>query len=336
MKKSMSVLLAVTISIALLAGCSTTSQPQEPTADAPDTSAQQVKGDFVLATGGTSGTYYGFGGAVSQVLNKATGSNITANSTGGSVENIRLVSSGEADFGFASSDVFAYALDGTKNFKDTGKIPNVKAIASLYPELIHIVTTKEDIKSISDLKGKVVSVGAAGSGNEVNASVILAAYNLSYDDIDERFLSDAEASSALQDGTLDAAVYSTGVPNPGLVELSISKSIRILSIDDKVKEELIKKCPYYAPDTITKDAYNTTEEANTLASKALLVVREDMSEQDVYLITKALYENSADIAALHAKGKYITIESALGGIIPSSLHPGAIKYYKEAGVTIPE
>ena len=295
-----------------------------------------VKGNFILATGGTAGTYYGFGGVIAQALNSATGANITANSTGASVENARLIGSGEVDMAFIQSDVIAYALAGSHNFTNTGKIANLKVIASLYPEPIHVVTIDRNIKSVEDLKGKAVSVGAAGSGDDASARVILEAYGMNYDDIDERYLSNAEASTALQDASVVAAMYATGAPNAGLVELSLKRPFYILSIPADKQKVLFETCPYFTSHTITKDVYKLEEDADTLAVKAVLAVREEMSEDDVYHLTKALFEKADEIASLHAKGRDIRLENAMEGVLPGSVHPGAAKYYQEKGIAVPQ
>ncbi len=288
-----------------------------------------------MATGGTSGTYYAFGGIICQTLNAATGANITANSTGASVENIRLVSSGEADLAIVQTDIQAYAVEGINNFTDTGKVDNVKAIASLYPEVVQVVTTDQNLNTVGDLKGKAVSVGAAGSGTEINARQFLEAYGLTYDDIDERFLSFAESATALQDGSIAAAFIVSGTPNSAIVELSVSKPVKILSIGDAERKALIEKYPFFADNTISKDVYKTAEDATTLAIKAVMIVRAEMSDDDVYALTKALFEKQPDLATAHAKGKELSLKSCMTGVVPGNVHPGAAKYYAEVGVQVP-
>ncbi|MEG2203587.1 MAG: TAXI family TRAP transporter solute-binding subunit [Oscillospiraceae bacterium] len=346
MKRYLAILLTLTMVLTLAAcgGSSTAPAPSAAAPAAPAASAapaapaapvaDKVTGDFIMATGGTSGTYYAFGGVICQVLNKATGSNITANSTGASVENVRLLQSGEADLAIVQTDIQAYAVAGINNFTDTGKVTNVKAIASLYPEVVHVVTTDQSLNTVGDLKGKAISVGAAGSGTEINARQFLEAYKLTYDDVDVRYLSFAESATALQDGSIAAAFIVAGTPNAAIVELSVARPVKILSVGEAEQKALIEKYPFFAPHTVTKDIYNTPADASTLAIKAVLIAREELSENDVYLLTKALFEKQPDLAAAHAKGAVLSKDTALVGVVPGNVHPGAAKYYKEIGVKV--
>jgi TRAP transporter TAXI family solute receptor len=341
MKRILAILLILSLSVAL-AACSAGSSaapPPSPAApvssEAPADGIPQVSADLIMATGGTSGTYFAFGGIICQTLNMATGANITANSTGASVENIRLVSSGDADLAIVQTDIQAYAVDGINNFADTGRVDNVKAIASLYPEVVHVVTTDQNLNTVGDLKGKAVSVGAAGSGTEINARQFLEAYGLTYDDIDERFLPFGDSATALQDGSIAAAFIVAGTPNSAIVELSVSKPVKVLSIGDDERRALIEKYPFFADHTVAKDVYGTEEDADTLAIKAVMVVRAEMSEDDVYALTRALFEKQPDLAASHAKGAELSLDTCMIGIVPGNVHPGAAKYYAEIGLQVP-
>ena len=164
-----------------------------------------------IATGGTAGTYYPIGGAMAEILNKAIpGMNASAQSTGATVANINMLKEGSVDLAIVQNDITYYAVNGTEMFKDK-KVENLRGIAARYPETCQIVTLESTgIKSIADLKGKRVAVGAAGSGAEANARQILEAYGITYDDIDEQFLSFGEAASALKDGNVDAAFVTAG------------------------------------------------------------------------------------------------------------------------------
>lgn len=303
---------------------------EEPAADLP-----QVSGDFIMATGGTSGTYYAYGGMICQVLNQATGSNISANSTGASVENIRLLKAGDADLAIVQTDIQAYAIEGINAFESDGAVSNVKAIASLYPEVVQVVTTDTSLNTIEDLKGKAVSVGAAGSGTEINARQYLEAYGMTYDDIDERFLSFAESGDALQDGTIAAAFIVAGTPNSAIQQLSVAKPVKLLSVGDEQRAALIEKYPFFADHVVPADVYNTEADATTLAIKAVLVCREEMSEDDVYALTKALFTEQPELALVHDKGKELSLENCMIGVVPGNVHAGAAKYYAEVGVTVP-
>lgn len=346
MKKYLAISMALALVLALSACGGTSSAPASSAAPAPSSAAPApssaapagptVKGDFIMATGGTSGTYYAFGGVICQVLNAATGSNITANSTGASVENVRLLESGDADLAIVQTDIQAYAVGGTTLDTFKGQpVTNVKAIASLYPEVVHCVTTNMGINTVADLKGKVVSMGAPGSGTRANAEQFLEAYGLTVADVQVRDLSFAESGSALQDGTIDAAFVVAGAPNSAITELSVSKPVKIVSIGDAERKAIIEKYPYYADYTVGKDVYKTEADATTLAIKAVIICRAEMSEDDVYALTKALFEKQPELAAAHAKGAELTKESAMIGVVPGNVHPGAAKYYKEIGVAVP-
>ncbi len=344
MKKYLAFSMALALVLVLAACGGTSSAPASSAAPAPSSAAPSseapagptIDGDFIMATGGTSGTYYAFGGVICQVINGATGSNITANSTGASVENIRLLESGDADFAIVQTDIMAYAVGGTTLETFNGQpVNNVKAIASLYPEVVHCVTTNMDINTVADLKGKVVSMGAPGSGTRANAEQFLEAYGLTAADVQVRDLSFAESGSALQDGTIDAAFVVAGAPNSAITELSVSKPVKIVSIGDTERAAIIQKYPYYADYTIGKDVYKTEADATTLAIKAVLICRAELSDDDVYAFTKALFENQPELAAAHAKGAELTSDSAMIGIVPGNVHAGAAKYYTEIGVKVP-
>ena len=345
MKKYLAISMALALVLVLAACGGTSSAPASSAAPAPSSAAPApseapagptVSGDFIMATGGTSGTYYAFGGVICQVLNAATGSNITANSTGASVENVRLLESGDADLAIVQTDIQAYAVGGTTLETFDGQpVNNVKAIASLYPEVVHCVTTNMNINTVADLKGKVVSMGAPGSGTRANAEQFLEAYGLSVNDVQVRDLSFAESGSALQDGTIDAAFVVAGAPNSAITELSVSKPVKIVSIGDAERAAIIAKYPYYGDYTVSKDVYKTEADATTLAIKAVLICRAEMSEDDVYALTKALFENQPELAASHAKGAELSGDSAMIGVVPGNVHPGAAKYYNEIGVKVP-
>ncbi len=345
MKKYLAISMALALVLVLAACGGASSAPASSAAPAPAPSSAApseapagptVSGDFIMATGGTSGTYYAFGGVICQVLNGTTGSNITANSTGASVENIRLLESGDADLAIVQTDIQAYAVGGNTLETFEGQaVDNVLAIASLYPEVVHCVTTNMNINTVADLRGKVVSMGAPGSGTRANAEQFLEAYGLTVADVQVRDLSFAESGSALQDGTIDAAFVVAGAPNSAITELSVSKPVKIVSIGDAERAAIIEKYPYYADYTVGKDVYKTEADATTLAIKAVLICRAEMSEDDVYALTKALFENQPDLAAAHAKGAELSSESAMIGVVPGNVHPGAAKYYNEIGVKVP-
>ncbi|MCO0600847.1 TAXI family TRAP transporter solute-binding subunit [Peribacillus butanolivorans] len=284
-----------------------------------------------LLTGGTGGTYYPLGGQIGNIISDNTKANITPQTSGASAENMETLRVGEAEIAFSQTDIGAYAIEGKEMFE--GKpIDNIQAISSLYPETVQLVTTaKSGIKSVSDLKGKKVSVGAPGSGAYINAMQILEIHGLSDKDIKAQNLSFDESTDGIQAGNIDAAFITAGTPTGAVEALSVQNDIVIIPMADDKVQALVDKYPYYAEDTIPSGTYKIKSDIKTVAVKAMLVVSKDLDEELVYEMTKAIYENTDKIT--HAKGKFITPETALEGLGDMELHPGAAKYFKEKGVT---
>ena len=261
-----------------------------------------------IATGGTAGTYYPLGGALAELLNNnIKGMNASAQSTGASVANVNMLKDGSVDLAFIQNDIAYYAVNGSEMFKDN-KVAGLRGLAALYPETIQFVTTADKgIKSIADLKGKKVAVGAAGSGAEANARQILAAYGITYDDIDERFLSFGEAADALKDGNVDAGVVVAGFPTAAIQDLAANKSAAIINIDSDKADELMKKYPYYTKVSIPKGTYPGQEEdIHSVAVKCVVVTTDKMDDKLGGEVVKAIYEHLDRMKAAHAVGKYIT------------------------------
>lgn len=295
--------------------------------------AEAQGGNLILATGGTSGTYYPFGGAMAQIWNKSIEKmNVTAQATGASKENIRLVGKGEADLAIVQNDVMDYAVKGIELFSGE-KVTGFRTIATLYPEVVQIVTDPSSgINSIADMRGKRVSVGDAGSGVEANAKQILAAYGITFDDVKAAHLSFKESASALKDKQLDAFFVTAGVPNAAIQEIAALSPVKILSVDDATAAKLMATYKYYTKVAIPSGTYNgMSADASTLAVKATLIVRSELPDAVVYALTKALFEKQSDLASAHAKGKELSLKGAVEGV-SVDFHPGALKYYKEKGV----
>lgn len=288
--------------------------------------------NYIFATGGTSGTYYSFGGVIANLWNNnIEDMNVTAQSTGASGENLRLLNRGEADFAFVQNDVMDYAYNGIDMFEGE-VLTNFSAMLTLYPEVVQIAATKSSgIRSVSDMKGKRVSVGDAGSGVEFNANQILAAYGLTFDDIRKSNLSFKESSDGLQNGTLDACFIVAGVPNAAIQELSLSTDIFLVPIGDAQMRELTSLYKYYTESTIPANKYNGVNiDTKAVAVKASIAVNNNIPEEEVYQMVKTLFDKRDDLAAAHSKGNELNIEDAPKGVsIP--FHAGAIKYYEELG-----
>lgn len=288
---------------------------------------------LTLATGGTAGTYYPLGGAIGQIISQRTGVvNITAQATGASVENMNLLAAGDVDLALTQNDIADYAWNGTEFFKKP--IKNFRAIARLYPEHIQVATYADSpINSIADFKGHKISVGAPGSGNEANARQILEVYGLTYKDIQPLFLSYAETADHFKDRLMDAFTFTTGAPNSAIQDICSLIKIKFIEIKDEKRDELMKKYPFFAREVIKAGTYGDwqNKDVETVAVQAILVVREDLPEDVVYNVTRGLFENLDEIRQAHYKANDITLERAVEAItVP--FHPGAIKYYKEAGI----
>lgn len=284
-----------------------------------------------MLTGGTGGTYYPLGGAIAKIISDETGIKTDALSSNASADNIIAVNNGEAEIAFTQTDVAAYAIDGINNFKDK-KIEGIQALGSLYPETVQIVTTdKSGIKTVNDLKGKKVSVGAPGSGTYVSAEQILEVYGLNMNDIRAQHLDFGESVGGIQDGNIDAAFITAGTPTGAVEQLTATAKVNVLPIDGEEAKKLIDKYPFYGVNTIKQGTYGLANDVNTVAVLAMLVVKKDLSEDAVYNITKAIYENVDKIS--HAKAKEISLNKALDGV-GFDLHPGAKKYYEEKGLEV--
>ena len=282
-----------------------------------------------IATGGTAGTYYPIGGAIAEVLNK-NGMNASAQSTGASVANINMLKDKQVELAIVQNDITYYAVNGEEMFKEGGKIENLSGIASLYPETCQFVVREDSgIKSIPDLKGKRVAVGAAGSGAEANARQILEAYGITYEDVEEQFLSFAEGSYALKDGTVDAAFVTAGYPTASVQDIASQNKIRLLPVGDEQIKILSEKYPFYTKTTVPSGVYQGfDEEISTVSVMAILVANEKIDTALGEKLTKAVFDNLDKIAAAHAAGKNITKENALKGMDFIKMNEGATKVLK--------
>jgi uncharacterized protein len=293
-------------------------------------SAGEVK--LIMATGGTAGTYYPYGGAMAKIWNsKIPGMNVTAQATGASVENVRLMNKDEVELALVQSDTIDFAFNAKEAFKE--KLTNMAVVAVLYPEVIHIVVRGElDVKSFSGLRGKKIGVGAPGSGTEANFRQLLDVYKMSKDDVSTQFLSFAESADQFKDRRIDAFMVTGGVPTSAIMDVASQRDIKILPIEDTMISSITNKYPFLAAAVIPANSYKgVTADVKTVAVNAVLIAHPKLSETVVYNMTKALFENQAELAAAHAKGKVLSLQSAATGVsIP--FHPGAAKYYKEKGV----
>ncbi|SDP69407.1 TAXI family TRAP transporter solute-binding subunit [Selenomonas ruminantium] len=283
-----------------------------------------------IGTGGTAGTYYPIGGAMAEILNKdIPGMNASAQSTGASVANINMLKDGSVDLAIVQNDITYYAVNGTEMFKDK-KVDGLKGIATLYPETCQAVTLDSSgIKSIADLKGKKVAVGAMGSGVEANARQIMEAYGITYNDIQVQYLSFAEAASALKDGNIDVAFLTAGYPTSAVQDIASQHKVRLLPVDADKADALIAKYPFYTKTKIPAGTYaGFNEDVPAVSVMAMLVANDKVDDKLGYEITKALFKNLDRLHAAHSAAKAILKEKALEGMsLP--VNAGAEKFFKE-------
>lgn len=286
---------------------------------------------LLMVTGGTAGTYFAYGGVIATTLtNNLENIEITAQTSGASAANARAVNNGEAELGIIQNDVLYYAFNGIEIMADDGGMPGLRTIATLYPEVVQLVATQASgATSVEDLRGLRVCVGDAGSGTEANARQVVEAYGLSFNDFRVENLSFADASTAMQNGTIDAAFTTAGVPNPAITELANAIDIVIIPISGTQASNLMADYGFYTGFTIGNDAYGVPG-ADTVAVLATLFCSTSLSEDLVYTITKGLFDNQAELATGHARGAELSPSYAVRGAgVP--FHSGAEKYFKEVG-----
>ena len=324
MKKILAVLLAIAMICALGV-----------TAFADDAVAPKDGGSKVtFTTGGEAGTYYGFGSVLAQKVSDVTSTNVTAITSGGSAANIDAIDIGDAQLGFSQSDVLAYAYAGERTFEEIGAIDSFSIGAPLYMEQVQIVTLNPDIKTVADLKGKAVSIGAAGSGVYFNAIDVLGAYGLTEDDIKPTYQSFGDSAEALQDGQIDAAFVVAGAPTTAITSLAASKSVYLVSLDDEHIDALIEASPFYSKAVIPADTYGMPEDATTVAVSAVVIASNDVADVDVYNFLCGVYENLDDLAKVHDKANELSLEFA-SSFVGVPYHAGAVQYFADKGIEVP-
>ncbi|TRY24567.1 TAXI family TRAP transporter solute-binding subunit [Brevibacillus sp. LEMMJ03] len=322
-------ILSSTLLVLSVAACSSQSSPAQGGGSASGGAAEQKF--LTIATGGSSGPYYTIGGAMAKIYKDKLGYNASVQSTGASVENINLLKTKKADMAFVMSDVASFAYNGQENFKDTGAVKDLKAMAGLYLNYVQIVTLKDrNIKSVADLKGKRVGVGAPNSGVEVNARMVLAGHGLTYNDIKADYLSYAEAVEQLKNNTIDAAFVTSGLPNSTVIDLMTTKDVEIVPIKKEDVEKMAQQFPFFVPAEIPAGLYKNDQPVPTAAIRNLMLVRGDLSDDQVYKLTKAFFENLDTLKGAHSAAKEIDPKEA-GKNLVVPLHPGAEKYFKEIG-----
>ena len=317
MKKFLAMILALCMVFALCA-CGSTADKAE---------------SLTFTTGGESGTYYAFGSVLAQYVSTNGGVNVTAVTGNGSQANIEDLNSGEVQLGFCQSDVMSYAYSGTNLFADSGKVDSFSVVAALYMEQVQIVTTNPDIKTVADLKGKTVSIGALGSGVYFNALDVLGVYGMTESDINPVYQSFGDSAESLKDKKIDAAFIVAGAPTTAITDLSTSGPVYLVSIDDDHIGDLLAKSPYYTAYTVSADTYGMPSDVQTVAVAAVVLARNDVSEDAIYKFTSTIFDNIDAIAEQHGKGAELSLEFA-SSITDVPYHPGAAKYFAEKGFDV--
>jgi hypothetical protein len=257
--------------------------------------------------------------------------NVTAQATGASAENVRLINKKEVELALVQSDTIDFAYHAKEAFKE--KLTKMNAVAVLYPEIVQIVVRGDgNIYSFGDLKGVRIGVGAPGSGTEANFRQLLEAHGMKKEDVKAQYLSFAESAEQFKDRHIDAFIVVAGIPNAAIMDVAVMQNIRILSLPDDRVTYLTRKYPFLSPTLVPPNTYkNQSSGIKTIAVSAVLIAGSDLKEEVVYKLTKALFENQTELATAHAKGKELHLKTAMKGVsIP--FHPGAIKYYKEKGI----
>jgi len=297
-------------------------------------SAQQ---QLSIATGGTGGTYYPYGGGLAELIGEhVEGYTASAEVTGASVENMALIHRQETELAIALADTVRQAYEGSGDFEGR-QVADVRALASIYPNAVQIVTLADSgIDSLSDLRGKRVSTGAPGSGTEINARTVLESNGLTYDDLQVERLNFNETADALRDGDIDAGFWSVGPPTSSIINLATTRDIRIISLTAEEVENALEAEPVFARFTLAGGTYEGVEDdVSTVGVPNVLTVNAAMPEDLAYQITKTLFEEVDQLIDIHPAANSTTVEFSLGAT-PIPAHAGALRYYEETGQEIPD
>ena len=331
MKKFLALVLSVVMVLSLVACGEKAETP------APETTPEQTETtpaaavDAVLATGGTSGTYYAVGGVLQTVLgSKLSLLNLTVESTGASKANVNMMTDGEAQLAILQSDVLNYAHEGTFTFKDTGAETSALWVMGIYNETVQILA-KPGINTVSDLKGKTICVGDVGSGTEVNAWQVLGAVGLTEADITKVNAGFGDGVEMLKNNQADAVFTVAGAPTTSIVDYAATNELNLVSLSDEELAKITAEYPFLVQDNLQPGTYSGYDkEVVCVAVQAALVADETLSEDVVYEFVKAIYDNQDALTEGHAKWGLLSSDTCLDNTAP--MHPGAEKYYKEIGV----
>lgn len=292
---------------------------------------------LALSAGGTGGVYYPVGGGIAEVItSKVEGYSAVSVVTGATVENMSHIASGESDFALGIADVLTQAVGGTGHFE--GRAIPLRAIAAIYAAPMQIVALADrPIHQLEDIRGKRFSVGAPGSGNEVNTRTVLGANGIGFDDLGsvER-LNYNETSDAMRDSTVDGGLWASTAPTSTIMSLAATRDIRLIPLSDDEVATIMENDAAFVPFMLPAGLYAGMDEpVQTVALSNALVAHEDMDEELAYKVTRAIHENRDFLISIHPAMNDMTLDFAVNGL-PIPLHPGAIRYYEEVGVEVPE
>ena len=290
--------------------------------------------DLTFVTGSQTGTYFAFGTVLANYITNNTDVKVTAIAGNGSADNIDALDLEDDQLAFVQNDVAYYAYNGIRFERYEGKaVTSFRALASLYTETVQLVTCNPDIKSVADLKGKNVSIGASGSGVYFNAMDFLAAYDMTEADINPQYLSFGDSTEALKDGKIDAAFVVAGAPTTAVADLFTSKQGYLVSLDEEHIAKLQEISSAYTKSIIPAGTYSRQEvDTVTVGIKATIIANSAVSDEEAYTIVKTIFEGKEEITASHAKGAELDLEYASTCGLP--YHPGAAKYFAEQGYTV--
>lgn len=292
----------------------------------------EVSGNLVMGTGGVSGTWYPMGGVMCSAMS-AGKLNVTVQASGGGVENVRTLLSGERDLGLAGGDIAYYGYAGVGDFEgeDGSKLCSLACFSPMETQLV--IRADSGIASIADLKGKAVGCGSVGSGDEVAIRGLLGTVGLSYDDIDEYLLSVAEQSTMFKDRKLDAMYLTAASPNSGVLDAASQADCAFVSISGAERDKILAEFPFFHATTIPTSAYSfLTEDVETIGLDTILLCTTDLSDEVVYALLENMFANVKDVQASHGSMATFTMESACAGEFAVPLHPAAVQFYKDHGV----
>ena len=318
MKRKVALLLLLILSLTLCA-CGAGASPGE---------------GLILATGNETGTYYGYGSLLAQKVSSVTTTFVAAVPSEGSRENILALARNEAQLALAQYDAMIYAREGSHTFQVNGPNTGFSTVAALYPEAVHIVTLDPSVKTVADLAGKRVSLGAGGSGIYTNAVDILGAYGLTEKDIIPSFHPHSEAVDALLNGWLDAAFITAGAPVTAVMMIAEERPVYLISLDEAHIEALVAAGPAYSRAVIPADVYGTAGDCTTVAIDAVLIADNRVPENEVYDFIRGVYDNVDSLRRETRFADYLSVELA-ASVAGIPYHPGAVRYFAEHGITVP-